>query len=712
MKRSMSVTVFLEDTGIMAFKALRSIDEAIRECGTNVRVTAEIKRTRSQYTPQTEEALKSFQAAYPDSILRAEPGIVVGKSEYAAVICTSYLVTKNFFIDALGEKEISEKTLYLPSYSVFYGGNHGIMEVAPRQVTKSVCLESCPYPQSVVVKGGGDLPGSAEKAEWDKWYADNTGNGITFEYLSDVTAFLYVTAKAQTHEMFVSDLSEPAKFLAVYGDISAGYDTDEQTQQPATSIKKKIVQSLENHRELNHYIRTQIHLHKGVVSRIRTKMNKQTKTEETVVNSVADRLKLTKRMLGYWGDMNHIEPMIRTSWDILAYIPVLSQRPVSPLIERYATFCKQFKDRQFTDIILVPHLVRGGADLTALNLARALQARDAKTLVIATVDVDSPWRSLAEEIPNLAMIELHKELRGMGQDQIMQFCLNVVRGWNINRISVINSEVGYRLAAEAKSILKQLECRIYLHTYAYDMTEDGYIFNMIPNGIVKAYPGVDALVTDSKSYAQQLKEINGFESSKTKVLYQPIESKVVKKADYSRKNKVLWAGRVGDAKLVEVMVEIGRCLGESGIELHVYGAIDPAYRESDRFLNMIANISSIKYHGSYDGFGSIDTNRYDLFLMTTKNEGMPNVVLEAGKAGIFTVAPRVGGIPECIQDGKNGSLVNADDRFNPDAYLKCILDAYKKDLCFTKREINKTNRGILKKHTLEAYTANAQKITR
>jgi hypothetical protein len=126
-------------------------------------------------------------------------------------------------------------------------------------------------------------------------------------------------------------------------------------------------------------------------------------------------------------------------------------------------------------------------------LARALESRGEKTLVIATVDVGSPWRSLAEKIPNLEMIELHKELHGMGQDQIMRFCLNVVRGWSVSRISVINSEVGYRLAAETKSLLKQLGCRLYLHTYAYDMTEDGYIFNMIPNGIVKAYPGVDEI---------------------------------------------------------------------------------------------------------------------------------------------------------------------------------------------------------------------------
>lgn len=47
----------------------------------------------------------------------------------------------------------------------------------------------------------------------------------------------------------------------------------------------------------------------------------------------------------------------------------------------------------------------------------------------------------------------------------------------------------------------------------------------------------------------------------------------------------------------------------------------------------------------------------DLLLLTSDTEGTPGVVLEAGLAGVPAVAPRVGGIPDCVLDGGTGLLV-------------------------------------------------------
>jgi sugar transferase (PEP-CTERM/EpsH1 system associated) len=61
----------------------------------------------------------------------------------------------------------------------------------------------------------------------------------------------------------------------------------------------------------------------------------------------------------------------------------------------------------------------------------------------------------------------------------------------------------------------------------------------------------------------------------------------------------------------------------------------------------------------------------DVFVLSSIAEGIPMTILEAMSCGIPVVATRVGGIPEVIEDRRNGRLV---DKQNPEQLANALLE--------------------------------------
>lgn len=558
------------------------------------------------------------------------------------------------------------------------------------------------------------------------WYMKMIAEGYTIKTEPNTIYFrrfrrdgIIDESEGHTNSLPPQVLFEPDIYLRVAGGNKSIPSTSRERVDYQKGLLPQLKSRLIRHHIMYHYAQVQWNLHKNVFKAVTqlfhgsvdNRVSSQEAFQE-IAKGIPDRMLsigINQSVVDVWADVNSIEPMVRPSWDMMKYIPIENTDEESVLGKLYAYFCNLHNKRNFPNIILVPHLVRGGADMAAINLARKL-AESGEVLLITTSSLPSPWLSIVEQTHGVSVIDGSNVADIAGDKKLRHFIEVIAQNFRSHTISVINSEVGYRIARYDKNLLAAMNCRILLHTYAYDMTEDGYLFNWLQNGLVYAYEGVDKYITDSQTFARRLVDINGFNESMVKCLYLPIDSKIVSKKNYTKRGRILWASRVHNNKLIEILVEVADILSKYNIHIDMYGALDIEYERNDKLSHMIKGHNNLTYKGSYSGFSNLPLENYDMFLLTTKNEGMPNVLLEACMANLYTVAPDVGGIKEIINDTKNGRIVPFNRRFHAKEYADAILAGYLNEEYSDRDTIVACNKHIVKRHSCDAYEKSVREL--
>ncbi len=85
-----------------------------------------------------------------------------------------------------------------------------------------------------------------------------------------------------------------------------------------------------------------------------------------------------------------------------------------------------------------------------------------------------------------------------------------------------------------------------------------------------------------------------------------------------------------------------------------------------------SNTTFATYLGEVRSAAETVIPKLNLLILTSKNEGMPMVILESFACGIPVIASRVGGIPEIIVNGENGFLVET--TMEPETIADMVLN--------------------------------------
>ena len=128
------------------------------------------------------------------------------------------------------------------------------------------------------------------------------------------------------------------------------------------------------------------------------------------------------------------------------------------------------------------------------------------------------------------------------------------------------------------------------------------------------------------------------------------------------KKDSLWFGAIGEFthnKGYEYLIRALRQVNENSAQMVLIG-----YGEKEEFLRELALKNNLGRHFFVvKNFpeAHLYLKAFDVFLMPSVKEGLPYTLLEAGLASLPTIASKVGGIPEVIEDGQSGFLVKSKD---------------------------------------------------
>lgn len=124
--------------------------------------------------------------------------------------------------------------------------------------------------------------------------------------------------------------------------------------------------------------------------------------------------------------------------------------------------------------------------------------------------------------------------------------------------------------------------------------------------------------------------------------------------------EILFVGSVGKAKGVDVLLQAVWDLRSQGIDarLRIIGRTHDGGVWLRRYINSLGLQEAVVYHDHMPWDAVIyEYDKSDIFVLPSRGEGVPHVVIEAMSRGLPVIASNVGGIPWVVQHGESGLLV-------------------------------------------------------
>ncbi len=313
---------------------------------------------------------------------------------------------------------------------------------------------------------------------------------------------------------------------------------------------------------------------------------------------------------------------------------------------------------------LLPYLGVGGAETFVFELCKAFDKEKTDIYLVTMRDyVDEKYESIKSN-NSVHFVSLGKKSGfNLGFGKKLKKCIQAI---NPDIIHVHINCVFY-----AAKYLRQLKKPIVFTLHSLPKTDNRTLFRLyikryIRNGTITPV-GISKNISELTCEEYKINDCttinNGIEIINYKLLNQ-------KEFDF------ISVGRLVSAKnyplLLASLAEVKKSYQNIKLCLVGYGELETKIRETISELSLNENVSlitSCKKPYEY-------MLKSKCFVSSSIYEGSPITILEAYECGLPIIATKVGGVPDSVQNGINGILVNSNDK---QALVDAMLDSLKND---------------------------------
>jgi glycosyltransferase involved in cell wall biosynthesis len=272
---------------------------------------------------------------------------------------------------------------------------------------------------------------------------------------------------------------------------------------------------------------------------------------------------------------------------------------------------------------------------------------------------------------------LHRSLNPFDDVRAFFALRRVIKEINPDLVNTHTSKAGVLGRIAAKSISRKIPVVHTYHghlIYGYFAKYKSFVFTLIERSLAQF---TDAAVCITKETQDSLLKLKIGKSLKWQVIRLgiPIGNLIKSSTKESSKITLLWVGRFTDIKdpfyAISVISELEEIFpGKYKLQMVGGGELLEESKE-------LASRLPVTFTGWLDDpFENL--NHFDLLLLTSKNEGMGLVMLEAARLSKASVARNVGGVTEFLVNNVNGLTVNGTPKIMAEQISKLNIDMINK----------------------------------